>query len=85
MEKKVKITIGQKLKKKLDWQILSKDKDYDSHIWGLVHLMESDTEAMEKYPKEMEKVGKIFKNRRRAFLKKEPNKSRNPVIRVFEE
>lgn len=85
MEKKVKITIGQKLKKKLDWQILSKNKDYDSHIWALVIAAETQHETLTKYPEFEEKLGEIYRKHRHEFLKKNPKKGKNHVIRIAEE
>ena len=82
MEKKVRITIGQGLKKKLDWQILEEVKDYDSHIWDLVLTLEAMLEAREKHPKHYDKFFKLFSKRRRAFLKKWPDKDRHSLIRV---
>ncbi len=70
------IRISKKLKRKLDWSIIGRDKDYDAYMWALVHLMEAYIEASEKYPYEMEKLRNIFKRKRRAFLDRRGQKAK---------
>ena len=79
MDKKTRIEISIALKKKLDWQILQKKKDYDAHIWALIHWLEAYSIASDKYPNEMEKLKKIYRKRRAALNKK----SSGQVVRVF--